>query len=72
MDILVLLLKNIKENNCDNRFLVIVDNFAAYPSGITKYGSNIHIVFLLPNMTLLLQPCDQGLIATIKAYCMHM
>ena len=59
--------KYCRENNLENKGLVIIDNCAAHPPGITEYGDNIHVVFLPPNATLL-QPCDQGLIATIKAY----
>ncbi|XP_062887428.1 general transcription factor II-I-like isoform X3 [Mobula hypostoma] len=60
--------KYCRENNLDNRCLVIVDNCVAHPPGITEYGGNVRVVFLPPNTTSLLQPCDQGLIATIKAY----
>ena len=57
-----------RENNHDNRCLLIVNNWAAYPPGIAEYGSNTCVVFLPLNTTSLLQPCDPGLIATIKAY----
>ena len=60
--------KYCRENNLDNRCLVIVDNCSAHPPGITEYGDNIRVVFLPLNTMSLLQPCDQGLIAAIKAY----
>lgn len=63
--------KYCKENNLENRCLVIVDNCTAHPPGITEYGGNIHVVFLPLYTTTLLQPCHQGLIATIKAYYMQ-
>ncbi|KFD64279.1 hypothetical protein M514_23563 [Trichuris suis] len=57
-----------RKNNLDNRCLMIVDNCTVHPANITEYGGNVHVVFLPPNTTSLLQPCDQGLIAIIKAY----
>lgn len=57
-----------RENNLDNRCLLIVENCAARPPGITEYGNNIPVLFFLPNTTLLIQPCLLGLTAIIKAY----
>ncbi|KFD61368.1 hypothetical protein M514_26423 [Trichuris suis] len=57
-----------RKNNLDNRCLMIVDNCTVHPANITEYGGNVHVVFLPPNTTSLLQPCDLGLIAIIKAY----
>lgn len=62
--------KYCRENNLENRCLMIIDICAAHPPGIAEYGGNIHVIFL-PSNTTLLQPCDQGLIATIKAYYMQ-
>ncbi|XP_006001587.1 tigger transposable element-derived protein 4 [Latimeria chalumnae] len=49
------------------RIALIVDNCPAHP---TVKLNNIKMMFLPPNVTLLIQPCDQGIIRTLKAhYC---
>ncbi|KFD69417.1 hypothetical protein M514_18289 [Trichuris suis] len=57
-----------KRNNLDNRCLLTADNCTAHPPGVAECGRNIRVVSLPANTTPLLQPCDQGLIAIIKAY----
>lgn len=59
--------KHCRENRHSDRYLLIVKNCAAHPPGITKNGSNICVVFLPRNVSLL-QPCGQDLMATVKAY----
>lgn len=56
------------ENNLSNKALLIVDNAPGHPHDMTNWCDNIHVVFLPPNTTSLIQPCDQGIIATFKAY----
>ena len=58
---------------CDNklwkakrRVVFIVDNCTAHPIDITL--TNTELVFLPPNVTSLIQPCDQGIIKTLKAH----
>ncbi|GFV01170.1 tigger transposable element-derived protein 1 [Trichonephila clavipes] len=54
-----------KEKSLDFKVLLIVDNAANHPQLEHK---NFQLVFLLPNTTSLIQPLDQGIIATFKKY----
>ncbi|XP_005994023.3 tigger transposable element-derived protein 4-like [Latimeria chalumnae] len=47
------------------RIALIVDNCPAHP---TVKLNNIEMMFLPPNVTSLIQPCDQGIIRTLKAH----
>ena len=58
---------------CDNKFrkakrsvAFIVDNCTAHPTDITL--TNTEHIFLPPNVTSLIQPCNQGIIKTLKAH----
>ena len=57
-----------KENNIDNKSLLLVDNAPAHPQQMEDWCENVQVVFLPPNTTSLLQPMDQGVIAAFKAY----
>ena len=48
---------------------LISNNFSGYKVPIADIPANIRIIFLPPNTTSYLQPCDQGITATLKAYC---
>ena len=51
----------------DRAIVLLLDNFSGHtPGHVTP--SNIKIVFLPPNTTSKLQPCDQGIIHTLKAH----
>ena len=51
----------------DRQIVLVLDNFSGHtPGDITS--TNIQIVFLPPNTTSKLQPCDQGIIHTLKAH----
>ncbi|GFX36542.1 tigger transposable element-derived protein 1 [Trichonephila clavipes] len=54
-----------KEKSLDFKVLLIVDNAASHPQ--LDYP-NVLLVFLPPNTTSLIQPLDQGIIATFKKY----
>ena len=57
-----------KEQNLDNKALLILDNAPGHSAALTKMHSHIEVIFLPPNTTSILQPMDQGAIATFKAY----
>ena len=46
--------------------LLVIDNCPAHPHNLSL--SNIKIVFLPPNTTAKLQPCDQGIIQSLKVH----
>lgn len=48
----------------DRKILLILDNATIHPVD-TEY-SNIEIIFFPPNVTSLIQPCDQGIIKNFK------
>jgi hypothetical protein len=51
--------------------LLILDNAPGHPEHLDNINSNIHVLFLPPNTTSLIQPLDQGVISTSKAYYLH-
>ncbi|XP_018600856.2 tigger transposable element-derived protein 1-like [Scleropages formosus] len=55
------------KNSLDNKAILVLDNAPGHPFHIEDYG-NIHVVFLPPNTTFFLQPMDQGVLNTFKAY----
>ncbi|GFU31706.1 tigger transposable element-derived protein 1 [Trichonephila clavipes] len=54
-----------KEKSLDFKVLLIVDNAASHPQ---LEHPNVQLVFLPPSTTSLIQPLDQGIIATFKKY----
>ncbi|GFV50166.1 MAU2 chromatid cohesion factor homolog [Trichonephila clavipes] len=54
-----------KEKSLDFKVLLIVDSAASHPQ---LEHPNVQLVFLPPNTTSLIQPLDQGIIATFKKY----
>ncbi|GFU63818.1 tigger transposable element-derived protein 1 [Trichonephila clavipes] len=54
-----------KEKSLDFKVLLIVDNAASHP---LLEHPNVQLVFHPPNTTSLIQPLDQGIIATFKKY----
>ncbi|GFT59561.1 tigger transposable element-derived protein 1 [Trichonephila clavipes] len=54
-----------KGKSLDFKVLLIVDNAASHPQ---LEHPNVQLVFLPPNTTSLIQPLDQGIIATFKKY----
>lgn len=58
--------KFMKEKNLDFKVLLILDNASVHPDDLSH--PNVKIIFLPPNTTSLIQPLDQGVISTFKAY----
>uniref|UniRef100_A0A3B3RS84 HTH CENPB-type domain-containing protein n=1 Tax=Paramormyrops kingsleyae TaxID=1676925 RepID=A0A3B3RS84_9TELE len=56
------------ESSLANKALLIIDSAPGHPSSIVDHGDNIQVVFLPPKTTHLLQPMDQGVTATFRAY----
>lgn len=60
--------KYCEENNLRNKVLLLVDNAPGHPEVCKEWCENVEVQFLPPNTTSLIQPMDQGVIATFKAY----
>ncbi|KAL4096621.1 hypothetical protein QTP88_021540 [Uroleucon formosanum] len=54
------------DNELDRKIVLLVDNCTAHSVSLNL--KNIKLVFLPANTTSLIQPCDQGIIRTLKAY----
>ncbi|XP_069832253.1 tigger transposable element-derived protein 1-like [Dendropsophus ebraccatus] len=50
------------------KVLLILDNAPGHPADVDDFHPNVKVVYLPPNTTALIQPMDQGVIATFKAY----
>ena len=48
------------------KIILLIDNCTAHTNNLSL--KNIKIIFLPSNTTSLIQPCDQGIIRTLKAY----
>lgn len=59
--------KYIEEKGLEFKILLLVDNAPSHP---VVDHPNIQLLFLPPNTTSLIQPLDQGIIATFKMYYM--
>ena len=55
-----------QQENLSNKALLLLDNAPGHPPQVTEWCDNVQVVFLPPNTTL--QPMDQGVIASFKAY----
>ena len=56
-----------REQNLDNKAILLLDNAASHPRDLTDAAPHIRVVFLPPNTTSLLQPMDQGVISILKS-----
>jgi len=54
------------DNELDRKIVLLIDNCTAH--NVSLNLKNIKLVFLPANTTSLIQPCDQGIIRTLKAY----
>ncbi|XP_069832131.1 tigger transposable element-derived protein 1-like [Dendropsophus ebraccatus] len=50
------------------KVLLILDNAPGHPADVDDFHPNVKVVYLSPNTTALIQPIDQGIIATFKTY----
>ena len=60
-----------KQGTClpKRKILLVIVNCTAHPRGLEL--TNINIKFLPPNTTAKLQPCDQGIIQSLKVHYRH-
>lgn len=56
------------KKNLDHKALLILDNAPGHPRTLSDLCSEVKVVYLPPNTTSILQPMDQGVISTFKAY----
>lgn len=56
------------EKNLAHKALLLVDNAPSHPKNLSYMSENVRVEFIPKNTTALLQPMDQGIIATFKAY----
>ncbi|KAM4045527.1 tigger transposable element-derived protein 1-like [Anomaloglossus baeobatrachus] len=54
--------------NIPFKVLLILDNASGHPAHLDDFNPNVKVVYLPPNTTALIQPMDQGVIATFKAF----
>uniref|UniRef100_A0A8C9SH57 HTH CENPB-type domain-containing protein n=1 Tax=Scleropages formosus TaxID=113540 RepID=A0A8C9SH57_SCLFO len=60
-----------KENSLPNKALLIIDDAPGHTADV-RYADNVEVLLLPPNTTSLLQPMDQGVKATFKAYYLQL
>ncbi|XP_058793047.1 tigger transposable element-derived protein 1-like [Phymastichus coffea] len=58
----------LKTENLDFKVLLLMDNAPSHPKNLSDAHPNLEVLFLPPNTTSLLQPMDQTVISTFKAY----
>ena len=56
------------DQNLAFKVLLLVNNAPRHPRDLKVAHPNIKVIFLVPNTTSLIQPLDQGIIATFKMY----
>lgn len=57
-----------KDNNLSNKALLILDNAPGHLVNLSELSKDVEIEYFPKNTTALIQPMDQGAIATFKAY----
>jgi hypothetical protein len=58
----------LKRKNLSNKILLLLDNAQSHPVNLHERSNNVRIEYLPKNTTALIQPMDQGVISTFKAY----
>ncbi|XP_063095547.1 jerky protein homolog-like [Cavia porcellus] len=57
------------EDNC--KILLFLDNCSAHPPPELLVKSNVFSIYLPPNVTSVIQPCDQGILRSMKSKYKH-
>ncbi|XP_066970071.1 tigger transposable element-derived protein 1-like [Macrobrachium rosenbergii] len=60
--------KYLKRKGLEFKVLLVLDSAPGHPTNLGEIYPNVKVVYLPPNTTSLLQPMDQGVIASFKAY----
>lgn len=60
--------KFLKEKNLSNKVLLLLDNSSSYPANLSELSQDVKIEYLPKNVMSLIQPMEQGVITTFKAY----
>ena len=60
--------KYLRDNNLSNKALLILDNAPGHPTNLSELSEDAMIEYLPKNITALIQPMNQGAIASFKAY----
>ncbi|XP_066947408.1 tigger transposable element-derived protein 1 isoform X3 [Macrobrachium rosenbergii] len=60
--------KYLEEKGLEFKVLLVLDNAPSHPTNLGEIYPEVEVVYLPPNTTSLLQPMDQGVIASFKAY----
>ncbi|XP_050523014.1 jerky protein homolog-like [Daktulosphaira vitifoliae] len=58
--------EHLKSQNLPQKAVLLIDNAPSHPVNLKSEDGNIFVKFLPPNVTALIQPMDQGVIASIK------
>lgn len=56
------------QKNISHKALLLLDNAPGHPTNLSDLSQHIRVEFLPKNTTALIQPMDQGVISTFKAY----
>ncbi|XP_063775370.1 jerky protein homolog [Pseudophryne corroboree] len=51
----------------DCKILLLLDNCSAHPSAELLIKNNVYVIYFPPNVTSLIQPCDQGILRSLKS-----
>ena len=57
-----------KDNGINFKILLLLDNAMGHSISISDLHENVRVLFVPPNLTSVLQPMDQGVTVTFKAY----
>ncbi|XP_045116125.1 tigger transposable element-derived protein 1-like [Portunus trituberculatus] len=60
--------KYCRSNSIPFNVLLVLDNAPGHPPYLDDFHPNVKVVYLPPNTTSIIQPMDQGVIATFKKY----
>ncbi|KAL4143739.1 hypothetical protein QTP88_006033 [Uroleucon formosanum] len=58
--------EHLKSQNLPQKAVLLIDNASSHPVDLKSEYGNIFVKFLPPNVTALIQPMDQGVIASMK------